>query len=349
MGLELVNTNSCKFIIVEDPSTRTVNFCILIYIVMYIIMVNKLILDGERLFYQKFPRGDASKFTFGYNVDDQRKLKYINIYYSQDGGGYLNIIYPKFRINPILTKYLYDSSYPRIWRSGGSIIDLPKGKKQKRVYPINGIDYYYDNFSVEIVLDYSVNNFRIYVNDRDYFMSNLPQLSIKSDYNAECDLKNPYFQSVVGTWIASYACGVSIKHLTFNNDVPKQIISLMRFHIYFTIRRFMRTFEVMDKNQINSLMREHNTGFLKGHYPKWTWQELLHTEDPNCGVTPQYDYRLQNHQGPGSIRDVKNDYKKFIAKSSNGFTRLGLKLLNESIESYLYCILGAKLELNNQY
>ena len=173
-------------------------------------------------------------------------------------------------------------------------------------------------------------------------MSNLLQLSIKSNYNAEWDLKKAYFQSIVGSWIASYISGVSIQHLFFINDVPKQITGHMRFHIYFTIRRFMRKFEVMDKTQINNLVREYNARFLKDHYPKWIWQELLHTEDPNRGVTQQDEYRRQNHPGPGSIRDVRNDYKKFIAKNSNGFTRVGLKLLNESIEDYLCSILGAQ-------
>ena len=101
-------------------------------------------------------------------------------------------------------------------------------------------------------------------------MSKLPQLNIKSGYNAEWGIKNPYFQSIVGSWIASYASGVSIQHRTFNDDVPKPITSLMIFHIYFTIQRFMRKPEVIDKTQINNLMREYNSGFLKVHYPKWT-------------------------------------------------------------------------------
>ena len=62
-------------------------------------MVNKLRPDGEKLFYQQYPRGDASKFTFGYNVDDQGKLKYIDIYYNEDGGGYINITDPRFNIH----------------------------------------------------------------------------------------------------------------------------------------------------------------------------------------------------------------------------------------------------------
>ena len=44
-----------------------------------------------------------------------------------------------------------------------------------------------------------------------------------------------------------------------------------------------------------------------------------------------------NHPGPGSIRDVHNDYK-----NSNSLTKHGLELLGQSIEAYLYCILNAQ-------
>ena len=153
-------------------------------------------------------------------------------------------------------------------------MDLPKGKKHKRAYPINGVDFYYDIFPVEIVLNYPV----IYVNNKDYFTSSLRKLNISSDYNAEWNLKNPYYQSIVATWIASYAWGVSIQHLQFRDDVLKQNTSLMTFHIYFTIRRFMTKYEVMNENQIRSIMSEYNADFLKNHITKWTWQELIHME-----------------------------------------------------------------------
>ena len=98
----------------------------------------------------------------------------------------------KFKNNPVYQKDLYgdhkviitakllsninkekNTQFPSKWDSGGTIIDLPKGKKHKRMYPINGIDYYYDNFPTDIILNYPVNNFRIYVNNNDYFNSNL--------------------------------------------------------------------------------------------------------------------------------------------------------------------------------
>ena len=92
-----------------------------------------------------------SKFTFGYNVDDQGKLKYIDIYYNKDVGGYFNITDPTFKNNPELNKYLYEMPYPKMWRSDRIIVDLPRGKKHKCTYPTNGIDFYYDNFPTDIV------------------------------------------------------------------------------------------------------------------------------------------------------------------------------------------------------
>ena len=95
--------------------------------------------------------------------------------------------------------YLYRSKYPKIWRSGDTVMSILKGLKHKKAYSINGVDFYYNNFATEIVLNYPVNNFRIYVNDRDYFISSLPKLNITSDHNAEWNLKNPYYQSIVAT------------------------------------------------------------------------------------------------------------------------------------------------------
>ena len=117
-----------------------------------------------------------------------------------------------------------------MWKADGIVLDLPKGKKHKCQYLINGVDFYYDKFPTVIVLNYPANNFKIYVNNHDYFLSKLPQLSTKSDYSAQWDLKNPYFQSIVATWIASCACGISMQHLLFEDDIPKQIRSFMRFH-----------------------------------------------------------------------------------------------------------------------
>ena len=42
---------------------------------------------------------------------------------------------------------------------------------------------------------------------------------------------------------------------------------------------------------------------------------------------------------------MKNDYKKFIPKKSDGLTIQGTELLNQSIESYIYSVLGAQASM----
>ena len=54
-----------------------------------------------------------------------------------------------------------------------------------------------------MVLNYPVDNFKVYINDRDILLSQLPPLAVKSGYNAKWDLQNSYSQSITGTWIAS--------------------------------------------------------------------------------------------------------------------------------------------------
>ena len=233
------------------------------------------------------------------------------MYYNQDGTLESTAIYFKnsyvlstdiksntFLNGKSMTKYLYSnkghdksmtkhldskvkhSAFPKIWRSDGTVQVLPKGRRHVGFY---GKEYYWDNFLVEYVLTYPINQFKVYVNNTDYFMSNLPPLNITTKNNAEWNLKEPYFQPLVKTWIATYASGVSIEHLTFKPDVPKQITSFMRFHLYFTVRRIMQEFETMSENGIQYTMNKYKANFLKDHTPKWAWQEVSGYKNEHLG------------------------------------------------------------------
>ena len=147
----------------------------------------------------------------------------------------------------------------------------------------------------------------------------------------------------MGTWVATYASGISIKHLTFSPDVPKQITSFMRFHLYFTVRRIMREFQELPENKIQFIMDKYKANFLQNHIPKRTWQEITNYKNEHLGqdVVGFDKYKTYNHS-VGSTRDLKNDYKKFIPKDSDGLTKNGAELLNQSIEAYIYSVLGAQ-------
>ena len=79
--------------------------------------------------------------------------------------------------------------------------ELPRGKRH---VDYTGKSYYWDNFPTDYVLICPINEFRIYVNNTDYFQSNLASLNITTSDNATWNLKVPYFQSIIGAWIASY-------------------------------------------------------------------------------------------------------------------------------------------------
>ena len=105
-------------------------------------------------------------------------------------------------------------------------------------------------------------------------MTNLPSLYKTIKNNAKWNLKEPYFQSLLGTWIATFASGISIEYLTFKAEVPKQIASLMRSHLYFTIGRIMLEFETMRENGTQYIMNKCKANFLIDHTPKWTWEDV---------------------------------------------------------------------------
>ena len=69
-----------------------------------------------------------------------------------------------------MTKYLYSDkhqiNFPKIFQSGGTIQPLPRGNKHKGFAFEKNHKYFWDEFPVEYVLNYPVNNFKIYVSNR---------------------------------------------------------------------------------------------------------------------------------------------------------------------------------------
>ena len=134
------------------------------------------------------------------------------------------------------------------------------------------------------------------------------------------------------------------EYLTFTDNVSKQTTSLMRFHLYFIVRRIMQKFKALPESEIKYVINKYKANFLKDHTPKRTRQEMTGYNNEHLGQDVVGCSKYQKTYGPGVglIRDVQNDYRKFIPKKSDGSTIKGTKLLNESIEAYIYSLLGAQ-------
>ena len=199
-------------------------------------------------------------------------------------------------------------------------------------------------FQEPVDLKASLHNFRVYVNDTEYFMSNLPHVYAK--WSLEKDLgvndvhdirktnfnykTEPYFAMICGAYIASHLSGISLLNLFdnvssgfANNTAGNLISSFVRYHFYYQIRKFM---------QHPKLIHQYDVSGVKKHIPyKIVERESKGTDgDGNTFVYMTY------------IEHSGTDYRSFIAYQSEGLTPIGQKLFQESLESFNYSILGAE-------
>ena len=191
-------------------------------------------------------------------------------------------------------------------------------------------------FQEPVDLKASLYNFRVYVNDTEYFMSNLPHVYAKWSSGKDLgvdgvhDIRKtsfnyktePYFAMICGAYIASYLSGISLLNL-FDNTAGNLISSFVRYHFYYQIRKFM---------QHPKLIHQYDVSGVEKHIPyKIVERESKGTDgDGNTFVYMTY------------IEHSGTDYRSFIAYQSEGLTPIGQKLFQESLESFNYSILGAE-------
>ena len=229
--------------------------------------------------------------------------------------------------------------WPKIWSDNGS----RKPKFTRLKYPK---DYLTDcddrkcgipadsKFQEPADLKQSLHNFRVYVNEREYFMSNLPHVyarwspgkvfnekGLKDIREVSFDYKSEkYFAMICGAYIASYLSGISLLNLNGNS---KLITTFVRYHFYYQIRKFIHHPEHIDQYEVKE---------VREHIP------IVYKEEESVGVDDdgnRYIYRA-------AIESSGTDYRSFIAFHSEGLTDIGQKLFQESLESFNYCVLGAE-------
>ena len=235
----------------------------------------------------------------------------------------------------LFNKFYADTLYwkPRIWGTAGTI----------------------QPFVTNPSTDLNVNVFRIYVTDDLFFNANLPGLEIKNNENSNDYKDNPYLAALFAAYIATYSCGISEKH--FNYDGPKIISSIARYHLYFHMKRFIRQPSKMSKY----VTREMESIVLNNKPVVYKWTKEFHSEREQLGYwlskQPRGTIRdarvvmssngmgqrgiLYMKRGAQTIRSLE-DYKLFLASKSNGLTKTGQLLFQQSIESFVYCVLGAQ-------
>jgi hypothetical protein len=184
---------------------------------------------------------------------------------------------------------------------------------------VSDTDYFYSKFNPIKLYDWK-NKSVLYENNRG--TDALPS-DVESDIRTvSMDFVNePYFAQICSTYIATFLCGISVRNLEWNDHTPKQITSIARYHLYYTMRKFIKNPE---------LMKAYDLSGMKGYLP----------------VSIQ-SFNGASHGGgtyvkAGWVNYSNSDHLHFIPYKSDGITQVGVQLLMDSVESYVYSVLGAQ-------
>jgi hypothetical protein len=298
-------------------------------------------------FKSKYPNADISKIEFEVDIDVSGSVIDVGTYFKVDDDTSYDITGDGFKSNPAYVKFLTSfiatrDGWPLVWASHGNIPAFTHLREPKHEWGI----HHYHTFQSAVNLGYQIHNFKVYVSDNEYFYSKFTPIELHDWKNksilyennrstdalpsgVETDIRtvsmdyvnDSYFTQVCSAYIATFLYGISLKNLQWNDHTPKQITSIARDHLYYTMRKFAKNPELM-KSYVLSGMR--------GHFP----------------VRVQ-SFNGASHSGgtyvkAGWVNYSNTDHLHFIPYDSNGITSAGTKLLMESVESYVYSVLGAQ-------
>ena len=279
-------------------------------------------------FIKKYPNAHLDRFSFNVVLSKTGDVLGTSVSFKVRDGQFLNITTNAFK--ELYSGELYWS--PRIWGTTGMVQPFVK------------------NLS-----DLNVNSFKIYVTNELFFDANLPGLEIKNNESSKDYKDNPYLASLFAAYIATYSCGISTEHFAY--DGSKIITSIARYHLYFHMKRFTRQPSKMSKY----ITQEIETLVLNNKPVVYKWTKEFHSGREQLGYWVSKQSRgtikdarvVMSRNGAGqigisymkrgtqTIRSLE-DYKLFIATKSNGLTKTGQLLFQQSVESYVYCVLGAQ-------
>ena len=177
---------------------------------------------------------------------------------------------------------------------------------------------------------------------------------------------------------ATQGCGISREIFESGLTLTPQIMSFYQFHVYFTVRRVL--YQLGGIQRISALPGDPTFNLLNNHYDTASYKRIC----AEFGIDPSSDFRFKvgkNH-GLGRVNEeeqldfkypgwmkfgdeggkaIKGDlisyirldpvasdqYDWFAPKKSAGLTQAGLSRINQSTEAFVYCILGAQVNVRS--
>ena len=184
-----------------------------------------------------------------------------------------------------------------------------------------------------------------------FFTASLAPFSITNTSSSDYK-KNPYLTAIITAYVSTYVCGISTQHLEYNDQTPGIITSMVRYHLYYQISKFLKDPSKLERyiTHVPHTIKKHKPtsdvwtdAFDQGSKEINTWlsevkdrtkvRNYRYHKNPRGYVTG-ITYQKFTGQSPNDI----NDYKVFIATTTDGLTKIGQKLLQQSIERLRWSI-----------
>ena len=219
------------------------------------------------------------------------------------------------------------------------------------------------------------------VNFRDIFQKS--RLTHRASAEAKKWLRGPNMaywpqQLNFAVFCATQGCGVSREIFDSGLFLSPQIRAFYQFHVYFTVRRVL--YQLGGIQSMSALPGDPTFSAFNNHYDVASYKRIC----AEFGIDPSSDFRFtagENHglgrvngemqldfKYPGWMKfaDEGGDAEKgnrisyirpdpvaatqydwFAPKTAAGLTQAGLSRINQSIEAFVYCILGAQVNVRS--
>ena len=179
---------------------------------------------------------------------------------------------------------------------------------------------------------------------------------------------------------ATLGCGISREIFDSGLSLTLQIRAFYQFHVYFTVRRILH--ELVGIQNMRALPGDPTFNPLSNHYDVALYKRIC----AKFGIDPLSDFRLKHskNNGLGNVYvhaqaatkteykypgwnnfsqeggkalkgdliyyiepDVSTQYDWFATNTASGLTQSGLSRINQSIKAFVYCILGAQVNVRS--
>ena len=328
-------------------------------------------------FTKQFPNADKNQFKVETSVDEKYKIS-VEVFFNESEGSSVSVFGSD-------RKYWSQKMKTALGLMGEEGFPYQLSPlKTKTALPIPAVDFTEPAPSIAKIFN---RENRIYATPDEFFVTKFrdifqqTRLTHRSSAEAKTWLRGPnisYWPQQLNFPVFCATQGYGISREIFDGRLSPQISAFYQFHVYFTIRRVL--YQLGGIQSMSALPGDPTFNPLNNHYDVASYKRIC----AEFEIDPSSDFRFtvgKNH-GLGRVNgEMQLDFKYpgwmkfsneggdankgnrisyirpdsvavtqydwFAPKTSAGLTQAGLSRINQSIEAFVYCILGAQVNVRS--